>query len=116
MSDASIGVFDSGVRGLTVARAIMDVLPQESITYIGDTAYGPYGPLPIAEVRAHALRIMDSLVDDGVKLLVIACNSASAAVLRDARERFSKERGEHAPFLKAEGAQCSDLSGTVGDR
>lgn len=93
MSDAPIGVFDSGVGGLTVARAIMDMLPSESIHYVGDTANGPYGPLPIAEVRAHALRIMDELVDDGVKLLVIACNTASAAVLRDARERFSKERG-----------------------
>lgn len=93
MNDAPIGVFDSGVGGLTVARAIMDVLPNEAIRYIGDTANSPYGPLPIAEVRAHALRIMDSLVDDGVKLLVIACNSASAAVLRDARERFAKDRG-----------------------
>jgi glutamate racemase len=93
MNDAPLGVFDSGVGGLTVVRAIMDMLPHESIHYIGDTGNGPYGPLPIAEVRAHALRIMDSLVDDGVKILVIACNSASAAVLRDARERFSRERG-----------------------
>jgi len=93
MNDAPIGVFDSGVGGLTVARAIMDVLPNEAIHYIGDTANGPYGPLSIADVRAHALRIMDTLVAEGVKLLVIACNSASAAVLRDARERFSKDRG-----------------------
>jgi glutamate racemase len=93
MSDAAIGVFDSGVGGLTVARAIMDVLPNEAIHYVGDTAHGPYGPLPIAEVRSRALAIMDSLVADGVKMLVIACNTASAAVLRDARERFSKERG-----------------------
>ncbi len=93
MSDAPIGVFDSGVGGLTVARAIMDVLPNEAIHYVGDTAHGPYGPLPIAEVRSRALAIMDSLVDDGVKMLVIACNTASAAVLRDARERFSKVKG-----------------------
>ncbi len=93
MNDAPIGVFDSGVGGLTVARAIMDVLPNEAIHYVGDTAHGPYGPLPIAEVRSRALAIMDSLVADGVKMLVIACNTASAAVLRDARERFSKERG-----------------------
>jgi len=93
MSDAPIGVFDSGVGGLTVARAIMDQLPHESIHYVGDTAYGPYGPLPISDVRRHALAIMDSLVEDGVKMLVIACNTASAAVLRDARERFSRERG-----------------------
>ncbi len=93
MSDAPIGVFDSGVGGLTVARAIMDMLPNESIHYVGDTLHGPYGPLSISEVRKHALEIMDALVDDGVKLLVIACNTASAAVLRDARERFSRERG-----------------------
>lgn len=93
MSDAPIGVFDSGVGGLTVARAILDTLPHEAVHYIGDTAHGPYGPLPLATVREHALRIMDHLVERGVKMLVIACNSASAAVLRDARERFSKERG-----------------------
>ena len=93
MSDAPIGIFDSGVGGLTVARAIMDQLPHESIHYVGDTRYGPYGPLPISDVRRHALAIMDSLVEDGVKMLVIACNTASAAVLRDARERFSRERG-----------------------
>jgi len=93
MTDAPIGVFDSGVGGLTVARAIMDSMPHESIHYVGDTKHGPYGPLPIADVRSHALDIMDALVDDGVKLLVIACNTASAAVLRDARERFARERG-----------------------
>jgi glutamate racemase len=93
VNDAPIGIFDSGVGGLTVARAVLDQLPHESITYIGDTANGPYGPLPIAEVRAHALAIMDRLVDSGVKLLVIACNSASAAVLRDARERYTLGAG-----------------------
>ncbi|AYY12162.1 glutamate racemase [Actinobacteria bacterium YIM 96077] len=87
-NDAPIGVFDSGVGGLTVARAVLDQLPHEPIRYIGDTARGPYGPRPIAEVRAYALDIMDWLVSDGVKVLVIACNSASSAVLRDARERY----------------------------
>ena len=90
---APIGVFDSGVGGLTVARAIMDQLPHERIIYVGDTAHGPYGPLKIAEVRANALRIMDELVDSGVKMLVIACNTASAAVLRDARERYTRQYG-----------------------
>ena len=70
--DAPIGVFDSGAGGLTVARALMDQLPDESLTYIGDTAHGPYGPLPIARVREHALAVADRLVDSGVKLLVIA--------------------------------------------
>ena len=88
MSDAPIGIFDSGVGGLTVARAVLDQLPHEPLRYVGDTARGPYGPRPLAEVRAFSLEIMDALVADGVKALVIACNSASAATLRDARERY----------------------------
>jgi glutamate racemase len=84
----TIGIMDSGVGGLTVARAIMDQLPGESIHYIGDTANGPYGPLPIAQARKHALEICDRLVDEGSKMLVIACNTASAACFRDARERY----------------------------
>lgn len=88
MTDAPIGIFDSGVGGLTVARAILDQLPNEPIVYVGDNARGPYGPKPIAEVRQYALDIADHLVERGVKMLVIACNSASSAVLRDARERY----------------------------
>jgi len=88
MNNAPIGILDSGVGGLTVARAVLDQLPHEELLYIGDTAHSPYGPRPIAEVRALTLEIMDSLVDRGVKMLVIACNTASAAVLRDARERY----------------------------
>lgn len=86
--DAPVGIFDSGVGGLTVARSVIDQLPDEAILYVGDTARGPYGPRPIAQVRSFALDVMDHLVDSGVKALVIACNSASAAVLRDARERY----------------------------
>ena len=88
MSDAPIGIFDSGVGGLTVARAVIDQLPNESVLYVGDTLRGPYGPRPLAQVRAFALDVMDHLLAEGVKLIVIACNSASAAVLRDARERY----------------------------
>jgi glutamate racemase len=88
VTDAPIGIFDSGVGGLTVARAVLDQLPDEPVLYVGDTLRGPYGPQPLAQVRAMALDVMDHLVDQGVKMLVIACNSASAAVLRDARERY----------------------------
>src|SRR3954454_21558550 len=88
MADAPIGIFDSGFGGLTVARSVIDQLPHESVLYLGDTARQPYGPKPIREVREYALECLDHLVDEGVKLLVIACNSASAAVLRDARERY----------------------------
>jgi len=89
MSNAPIGIFDSGVGGLTVARAILDQLPNESTLYIGDTARGPYGPRSLAEVRDFSLESLDFLVEQGVKALVIACNTASAAMLRDARERYS---------------------------
>lgn len=88
MSDAPIGIFDSGVGGLTVARSIIDQLPHESVHYVGDTAHVPYGPRPIAEVRSFALECLDRLAESGVKMLVIACNSASSACLRDARERY----------------------------
>jgi glutamate racemase len=89
VSDAPIGIFDSGVGGLTVARSIRDQLPRESLLYVGDTAHSPYGPKPLAEVRRYALAVLDDLVAQGVKMLVIACNTASAAMLRDARERYS---------------------------
>jgi glutamate racemase len=87
-ADAPIGIFDSGVGGLTVARAILDQLPDEELRYVGDTAHSPYGPKPIAQIRRHALEVCDHLVGSGVKMLVIACNAASAACLRDARERY----------------------------
>lgn len=86
--DAPIGIFDSGYGGLTVARAVLDQLPHESVAYLGDTARAPYGPRPIAQTRQFALECLDRLVDHGVKALVIACNTASAAVLHDARERY----------------------------
>lgn len=88
MSNGRIGVFDSGVGGLTVARAILDQLPGEPIVYIGDTAHAPYGPRTIADIRRLSLAAMDRLADEGMKLLVIACNSASMPALPDARERY----------------------------
>jgi len=88
VDDAPIGIFDSGFGGLTVARAVIDQLPHEPVLYLGDTARQPYGPKPISEVREYALECLDHLADQGVKAMVIACNSASAAVLRDARERY----------------------------
>ena len=88
MADAPLGIFDSGFGGLTVVRAVLDQLPHEPVLYLGDTARQPYGPQLLADVREYALECLDHLVDQGVKALVIACNSASAAVLRDARERY----------------------------
>jgi len=116
MADAPIGIIDSGVGGLTVARAIIDQLPHEPVRYVGDTARGPYGPRPIAEVRQFALEIMDALVDDGVKVLVIACNSASAATLRDARERYQVPVIEvvHPAVRRAAAATRSGRVGVIG--
>lgn len=88
MADRPIGIFDSGFGGLTVARSVIDQLPHESIVYLGDTARQPYGSKPIGAVREYALECLDHLVEQDVKALVIACNSASAAMLRDARERY----------------------------
>jgi glutamate racemase len=88
VTDAPIGIFDSGVGGLTVARAVRDQLPNEAILYVGDLEHSPYGPKPIADVRRYALAVLDDLVAQGVKMLVIACNTASSAMLRDARERY----------------------------
>ncbi|WP_380169058.1 glutamate racemase [Jannaschia sp. R86511] len=116
--DAPIGIFDSGVGGLTVARAVLDQLPHEPIRYLGDTARTPYGPRPIAEVRRYALDCLDTLVDSGVKMLVIACNSASAAMLRDARERYDVPVVEViAPAVRrAVAATRSGRVGVIGTR
>jgi glutamate racemase len=78
-----IGVFDSGVGGLTVARAILDLLPREPLLYVGDTARFPYGPKPLDEIRRYALEVAAYLVDRGVKLLVVACNSIEVAAIQE---------------------------------
>jgi glutamate racemase len=81
LSARPIGVFDSGVGGLTVARALMDLLPDERVVYYGDTARGPYGPRDLAEVRDFTAEIVDELTGRGVKLVVAACNTATASAL-----------------------------------
>ena len=80
-----IGVFDSGVGGLTVARALMDLLPEERVVYFGDTARGPYGPRDLDEVRGFTVEIVDWLAAQDVKLVVAACNTATAAALDPGR-------------------------------
>ena len=76
-----IGVFDSGVGGLTVARALMDLLPDERIVYYGDTSRGPYGPRDLDQVRSFTAEIVDWLAQQDTKLVVAACNTATAAAL-----------------------------------
>ncbi|MFN2614182.1 MAG: glutamate racemase [Actinomycetota bacterium] len=88
MDPRPIGVFDSGVGGLTVARALIDLLPTESIIYYGDTARGPYGPRARDEVRMYSKEITELLVAEGVKMVVVACNSASSAGIDHLRESY----------------------------
>ena len=83
-----IGVFDSGLGGLTVARALLDLLPGEHVVYFGDTGRFPYGPKPAEEVLKYSLEIVDVLLDRQVKMVVVACNSASAAALDQLRDRL----------------------------
>lgn len=87
MSDPRpIGVFDSGLGGLTVVRAIMDELPFESVLYFGDQARFPYGPRPLEEIREFALQIAAHLLEQDVKMIVVACNAATSAALPDVAE------------------------------
>jgi glutamate racemase len=84
MDERPIGLFDSGFGGLTVARAVIDLLPAEDLVYIGDTGRYPYGPRPLDQVRHFSRQITDKLVDEhGVKMVVVACNTAASAGLDD---------------------------------
>jgi glutamate racemase len=87
VSDQPIGVFDSGLGGLTVLRALVDLLPDEPVVYFGDTGRFPYGPKPREVVTKYALEISDLLVDHGAKLLVVACNSAASVALEPLEDR-----------------------------
>lgn len=84
-----IGVFDSGVGGLTVLRALRALLPHESYIYLGDTARLPYGTKSAASVVRYSIQAADALVERDIKCLVIACNTASAVALHALRERYA---------------------------
>jgi glutamate racemase len=113
MTDQPIGVFDSGLGGLTVLRALIDLLPDERIVYFGDTGRFPYGPKPQDEVLAHALEITDVLLARDVKALVIACNSAASAALDTLRARLDiPVIGVIEPGLRA--AMRVSRSGRIG--
>jgi len=87
MNDAPIGIFDSGIGGLTVTRAIFEHLPAEDTIYFGDTARVPYGPKSPDTVRRYSLEILEWLLGQDVKAVVIACNTSSAHALEALRER-----------------------------
>ncbi len=87
-ANAPIGIFDSGVGGLSVWREIVRLLPQESTLYLADQAHVPYGPRPPSEVRDYAKGITRFLLAQGAKMIVVACNTASGAALHTLRETF----------------------------
>ncbi len=104
-------MFDSGFGGLTVARAVIDLLPAEDVVYIGDTGRYPYGPKPLAEVRHYARQLAWSLVKEHeVKALVVACNTAAAAGLDQLREEIP------VPILDVIGPGAAARRRSHGDR
>lgn len=108
-----IGVFDSGLGGLTVARALLDLLPDEHLVYFGDTGRFPYGPKPPEDVLKFSLQITDLLLEQNVKMIVVACNSAAAAALDHLRERVDVPVvGVIEPGLRA--ARAATRTGRVG--
>jgi glutamate racemase len=114
MDDRPVGMFDSGFGGLTVARAVIDLLPAEDLVYVGDTGRYPYGPRRLEQVRDFARQITTTLVDEyGVKLVVVACNTASAAALEELRFEFDVPIvGVIAPGARA--AVTATRNGQVG--
>ncbi len=88
MNNAPIGIFDSGVGGLTVMSAIISHLPQENLIYFGDTLHLPYGPRLLTQVRQFAFQIIDYLISQSVKIVVVACNTATAAALVEAQSVY----------------------------
>jgi glutamate racemase len=84
-----IGIFDSGVGGLSVLRAIREQMPEESVIYFGDQGHIPYGPRPMTQIQNFSEAITRFLLDKGAKIIVVACNAASAAALTYLRQTFS---------------------------
>lgn len=88
-TNSPIGIFDSGVGGLSVLRAIRAQMPEESVLYFGDQGHIPYGPRPMEQIRDFSEAITNFLLERNAKLIVVACNTASAAALKYLREKFS---------------------------
>jgi len=88
VKEQPIGIFDSGVGGLTVAHAIKQILPGESLVYFGDTAHLPYGDKSAESIRFYSQRITEFLLDHNAKVVLIACNSASASAFESLKTRF----------------------------
>jgi glutamate racemase len=112
MSTAPIGIFDSGVGGLSVLRHIREHLPQEKLLYVADSAYAPYGGKSPQEIQKRSLALSEFLVEQGAKALVVACNTATAAAISVLRARFSLPVIGMEPAVKP--AVTATRSGVVG--
>jgi glutamate racemase len=88
-SSSPIGIFDSGVGGISVLRAIREQMPEENVLYFGDQGHIPYGPRPMEQIRDFSEAITNFLLQHHAKIIVVACNTASAAALKYLREKFS---------------------------
>jgi len=86
VNSAPIGIFDSGIGGLTVAHKVKELMPNESMVYFGDIAHLPYGDKSAAAIQAYSIKVTDVLLQQGCKLILIACNSASSAAFELVRE------------------------------
>lgn len=84
-----IGIFDSGVGGITVLGRALELLPEENYIYFADTAHFPYGDKSREEVREHVFSAVDAMVKQGIKMLVVACNTATAAAIEDLRKKYN---------------------------
>lgn len=111
MDSRPVGVFDSGVGGLSVLRHFQRLAPHEHLIYFADTAFFPYGPRPAAEVRKRSFAIVDRLLRSEVKMVIVACNTASAAAIADLRAAFPIPFVGMVPGLKP--AAESSASGCV---
>jgi len=117
MQSAPIGIFDSGLGGLTVAKAIHDALPRESLLYYGDTLHLPYGEKSRRHIIEYSEQIVRFLIKQKVKLIVIACNSASASAASYLRKKYHKQieiRGVIRPMLAAIANENYKQVGLIG--
>ena len=112
MSRAPIGIFDSGVGGLSVLRHIQEELPHENLLYVADSAYAPYGGKSPHEIQARSLALTEFLVEQGAKAVVVACNTATAAAIGLLRARFELPVIGMEPAVKP--AVAATRSGVVG--
>ena len=117
MDSRPVGVFDSGMGGLTVLHECLVTMPHEDFVYLGDGARLPYGPRPLDEIRRFAREIAGYLEEQGVKLIVVACNSATSAALPELQERLVRagRRRDHARGARRRAGDAQPPGRAAGD-